>query len=1730
MTTLGHGGPPVRALSVPDLDLNYDEISQGELIGRGGSGVVHKVAITRNNRQTMIAVKQPEISRNQSKEKKTISKEKLERFSEEAELWDNLTKTTHGPNDQRDELHPQDHIVNIIDRGEGLVPWVAMEYMNGGNLRDLLNDGPLPLDQALWLVHCVCRAVRYAHHHGVVHHDIKPENILLQEVNGRWALPKVSDWGLAKVLLDSSDEMKGLTPTYAAPEQFAPGRFGSADWKTDVYQIGALAYELVAGQHPFDGSAAEIEQMKLSQEPIPPSKVTNADIPEAVDEAIMPALRRSKGERYDSIDYFRDELLGLFEIYHETAQQSGMNDDSHEPGFVSTTDTTDLIKGRAEDEQTGGSKPQADSSHTATRSRQNEETVNPSSWNEYRRELEQRQSGFLFSTLPQGLCKVLYQDLVTEVEQAESRRERTQSDVEDVKLRARELRDRLKEELYEALHLGQPLPDQVIEDIDPLEDTIARIDGLLRDQVIYLRSDEQHTLTSLHEELIELEAYIKAKQKLDKEIDEISSALDETEEEIKEALKFDRLLTDEEELKLFDELSDASRLIRTARRELTTDPLTDQDIARFDELIQREKSLRQRVADHNETVVQQEFNSHVSEAVSVYKTFAPEIIQARKSGESLARPYSEYLVEFEPQIEAVENLLEPERQEYLSSSQPSSVRKVQKRLTKINKYVEARQQLDEEVDDSTQMLDVLETEISEAVNVDRLLTGHEERTLLERIDYVEDRIESSKTKLQDTSLTDIDLQLFDEFIERVESLRNDVSGHNNRHTQQVFVSRCKKAAATWSEIAPELKQAKARGDALPRSRNAYFGEIDPQLDATEMVLASRKREYLSSEDIAELDRRHKILQTARAFVRAKANFEKHLERIRPTATKLRSTKDDYLDCAHYLTADESKILTDQIERLQDRLITMTGEVRLDRLGTADRECFDEYLREVRRSRIEVEEYNCQFLSQERGQYTGMFDRAIGGDHSLNQNQELAIYRNEIHNRVVAGAGTGKTFSLVCRIKYLLEKSVSPEKILALTFNEKAKAELEERLDSIFGITNVDCRTLHSFGFQMLQKANPDLVTIEDESRLREVERLVRKHRDTDPEFRNHYEEFIDQYTAKNLSSDEKTRKEFYDSLHYQSGVTLRGEDVDSKFEEIKRAHTTIADFLLKHGIKYQYRQYADWADNPGGKAYIPDFTLSDSKLIIEYLPSEQTQAHQKSYRRKCSKSVLRSIFEDTEWRFVTISGDATSTDSIAKLLRYHLDECDVTHNSPLTGSELYDTVYEHGILKLDVIKLFAKFIKKARINQVDVSTELESLDADEDQMLFDFSHAAARLVEPYIIRYRECNAFDYVDMILRATTAVQDGRVDHSINFDHVVVDEFQDLNLAQIQLIKSIMARCEDAHLFAVGDDWQSIYGFKGARPDYFVNFDDHFEPASVTRLEINYRCPPAVVKAGNDLIENNEIRTKKVVSADKSGETTITAQLIPGSDTFQYVTNVITRVGRLVRESIADSERLPGDIMILARNEVGSPFIRRISKHLKNLNIPVGGREGVSVMTAHKAKGREAEHVIVTNVVEGEQDGFPVKNKDRSLTEIVDIADESTLDEERRLFYVALTRTKDRLDIQTRINQQSSFLNEIQEYVEYQPVLADFEQKRANITATARDTIEKKSWLIRQMGKLESDDGYELKYIVPDSATDAPLLQDGERYRLENVRIGEYDGHPQFEIDDETAVLSEPTQSPAD
>ena len=276
----------ITTLPVELENLYYD----AEPLGKGGFARVFRAK--RKTDDKVVAVKVP-IS---------LDSETGKSFVKEITVWQGLK---------------HENIVELHDLNVLPIPYLELEYVENESLEEF--EKPLEIDLAVKIVFEIADGLRYAHLKGVIHRDLKPQNVLL---TGNLT-PKITDWGLSKVVAETRTSSRyGFSPMYATPEQMSPKKFGVPDERTDIYQLGVIFYELVTGELPFVGDdLAEIMSQIISEEPKAPS-LTNPEA-KSVEHIILKCLQKKKEDRYQSIGEMQEELgKFLAEEYKKSLKES----------------------------------------------------------------------------------------------------------------------------------------------------------------------------------------------------------------------------------------------------------------------------------------------------------------------------------------------------------------------------------------------------------------------------------------------------------------------------------------------------------------------------------------------------------------------------------------------------------------------------------------------------------------------------------------------------------------------------------------------------------------------------------------------------------------------------------------------------------------------------------------------------------------------------------------------------------------------------------------------------------------------------------------------------------------------------------------------------------------------------------------------------------------------------------------------------------------------------------------------------------------------------------------------------------------------------------------------------------------------------------------------------------------------------------------------------------------
>lgn len=665
-------------------------------------------------------------------------------------------------------------------------------------------------------------------------------------------------------------------------------------------------------------------------------------------------------------------------------------------------------------------------------------------------------------------------------------------------------------------------------------------------------------------------------------------------------------------------------------------------------------------------------------------------------------------------------------------------------------------------------------------------------------------------------------------------------------------------------------------------------------------------------------------------------------------------------------------------------------------------------------RKRLEARNAKFVQNELRRCKPFFDEIE--THPLTERQRLAVVINEDRNLIVAGAGTGKTSTVVARVGYLLNKGVLPEEILVLAFARKAKRELEERIQERIG-QRVEVRTFHSLGRMILGQAGGKVPTIskvaEDD---KELERRIGCYLDEmleDPRAR----ETLLAYFAFHLKPREptdkfKTADDQYRYLRAHGIRSLAGELVKSQQE------ASIANWLLLHGVRYEYEaQYAavNTADTEH-RQYQPDFYLPDQNIYLEHFGVDREgktapyinaleYRQQMEWKRALHAEHGTKLLETYSYQFQ----EGTIWDDLKGMLIEHGVVIE-----PISNEALRQVIASSNESR-PLIRLLASFL------QLFKSTDgtLAGLRSDASR-LDDPARAAAFLdLFEWVYGRHEADlvteqALDFTDLIRDANAAVRSDS--YRSVFSHILVDEFQDIAVGRASLVRSLLDQAPHSRLFAVGDDWQSIYRFTGSDVGLMTNFQNQFGATCRTDLDRTFRYTDRLLKASTRFITRNPDQLVKDLAANQVADEPVIGIRLVRRD--EITGRALDEVLRMIAGEASDG---PATVMLLGRYR---HTLTDVPNNLKANNPGLA----IEARTLHAAKGLEADYVVVLDVSGGRY-GFPSEIADDPVLALVQSADSDYPNaEERRLFYVALTRARRRVFLIGDEASASPFIGELQ------------------------------------------------------------------------------------------------------
>jgi DNA helicase IV len=665
-----------------------------------------------------------------------------------------------------------------------------------------------------------------------------------------------------------------------------------------------------------------------------------------------------------------------------------------------------------------------------------------------------------------------------------------------------------------------------------------------------------------------------------------------------------------------------------------------------------------------------------------------------------------------------------------------------------------------------------------------------------------------------------------------------------------------------------------------------------------------------------------------------------------------------------------------------------------------------------------ENANQKFISFELDAYKDYFDTVE--KYPLTAAQREAIVTHENNTRVIAGAGSGKTSVIVAKAGYLLKKEFyTPGQILLLAFNRAAADEMQERIEKTIDV-DITANTFHAAGLRIVAQVEgqkPALAKIaEDANKLKDFikETIVDLLYDskTTRLVSNYFQSFFAPYQNE---FDFDDLGDYYKYVKNNGLLTLNGEYLKS-YEEVE-----IANFLTLHGVEYQYEiNYPIDTATISHRRYQPDFYLSEYDIYIEHFGIGRNQSvapHVNQQAYVDGMNWKRSVHQQhgTElvetYSYQKAEGTLISTlenELIARGVKLQLIDPESILNK-LNATNQFDPLTNLMATFLSHFKGSCYTIEEVRKQAKERGERNNRFEA--------FLTLFEKVLEKHEGYLAEDGTLDFNDMINRAAEYVEEGK--YISPYQCILVDEFQDISISRARLIRALRNQDPNHRLFCVGDDWQAIYRFAGSDIAIMREFSKRFGYAETVALDRTFRFNNRIEEVATTFILKNPAQIEKKIEAHTQVEDPRVIVHRPNSETVDIFIEVLQEIQARNNGEISNPR-----VLVLGRYN----FLRDgLSWSKANFDFP---DFEINFKTVHSAKGLEADYVIVMGMNAGRY-GFPSEVVDDPiLNAVLSEKEEYPHAEERRLFYVALTRARHAVHLVVDRSSPSSFISELTKY----------------------------------------------------------------------------------------------------
>lgn len=713
---------------------------------------------------------------------------------------------------------------------------------------------------------------------------------------------------------------------------------------------------------------------------------------------------------------------------------------------------------------------------------------------------------------------------------------------------------------------------------------------------------------------------------------------------------------------------------------------------------------------------------------------------------------------------------------------------------------------------------------------------------------------------------------------------------------------------------------------------------------------------------------------------------------------------------HYITFRQEKEFTRYYADYYNEAKRIVPQLR--RFGVEPSENVLKLLRDFENIGKLVRRHNQSILRNLLEEHKDFFDNCL--KYPLDEQQRRSIVLEEDNCLVVSSAGSGKTSSIVGKVKYLIEiKKVNPTRILLISYTNKAAAELTERM----GIEGLRGYTFHKLALDLIGQRTGQKPSICDNTDAL----FVKIYREllADSQFRKHAVEYFVDYQA-NEADWERRKDERRQQLSEQKDVRLKAllPDMDGKQIYVRSEQEQKICFVLSSlGVRFRYEEPYEYSvadamhsqykpdfsihfeyDGKPQRLYLEHFGVDERGLVPAWFAKDQNISYEEA-NQKYNDGITwkRAVHEKFGTKLITTSSADFYHSDIREMLKRLLLDAGVPLQER-TDTELYGMVLPEGSKQEKAfIRLIATFVTLLKSSCRSLNDVLKQTDEADDQRS---EFVIKNIFRPVYDRYEEVlrnnGQIDFTDAILQATELC---RASHPVSYDYIIVDEFQDISVDRYNFLKVLREGEAPAKLYCVGDDWQSIYRFSGSDMALFNDFARFFGPTEINKIETTYRFGEPLVGLSAQFIQRNTAQIQKNIQPfSEQTKTELSFQAYNRNSYCNFI-------GQLIASIPADKS-----VFLLGRysfDDYYLPFMYKSVKEGNRFYYIIEGRK-IEFLTVHKSKGLEADYVILLQCNKDTY-GFPSRvSDDPSLQYVLTASDRFPYGEERRLFYVAITRAK--------------------------------------------------------------------------------------------------------------------------